>query len=191
MAQILKEEIKDKIIKSAINNFYSSGYKFATMKEIAKDAAIPTGLIYSYFKNKEDLFSCIVNPALKCIDSIYQIEKGINAEENIFEIELPAIVNLLKQFHFEFVILLEKSEGSCFSNIKDELIQNIKDHLENLSFIQEKNIESFLLHIFSSNLIEGITEIAKYYKNEAWAEKILTMLLNYHFIGIKAIINSI
>ena len=47
MAQVLKDEIRENILKAALQEFYEKGYKSAAMREIASKAKIPTGLIYS------------------------------------------------------------------------------------------------------------------------------------------------
>ena len=52
MAQVLKDEIRENILKAALQEFYEKGYRPAAMREIAGRAKIPTGLIYSYYKNK-------------------------------------------------------------------------------------------------------------------------------------------
>lgn len=55
MAQVLKDEILEDILKAALQEFYEKGYRPAAMREIAGRAKILTGLIYSYYKNKESL----------------------------------------------------------------------------------------------------------------------------------------
>ena len=62
MAQVLKEEIREKILKAALEEFYCRGYKSSAMRNIAEKAKIPTGLIYSYYKNKEALFDAVLRP---------------------------------------------------------------------------------------------------------------------------------
>uniref|UniRef100_UPI0025B0A6A0 TetR/AcrR family transcriptional regulator n=1 Tax=Enterocloster clostridioformis TaxID=1531 RepID=UPI0025B0A6A0 len=64
MAQVLKDEIRDRILKAALQEFFDKGYKSAAMRNIALEAKIPTGLIYSYYKNKEELFYAVLRPVL-------------------------------------------------------------------------------------------------------------------------------
>ena len=75
MAQVLKDEIREKILAAALDEFYDSGYKMAAMRNIAANAQIPTGLIYSYYKNKADLFDAILRPVL------YDWERVLTAGE--------------------------------------------------------------------------------------------------------------
>ena len=60
MAQFLKNEVKDQIKDSAINVFTEKGYQKASIKEIADDAGVSVGNVYRYYKNKEDLYSHVI-----------------------------------------------------------------------------------------------------------------------------------
>ena len=62
MAQVLKEEIRERILSAALQEFYDKGYRAAAMRSIAKQAMIPTGLIYSYYQSKEALFDAVLSP---------------------------------------------------------------------------------------------------------------------------------
>ena len=61
MPQVLKEEIYERIFQAGIDVFYEKDYRSAKMQDIADKAQIPVGLIYTYFKNKEQLFTEIVS----------------------------------------------------------------------------------------------------------------------------------
>ena len=61
MAQVLKEEVRNRILEAAEKVFYKKDYRGAKLTEIAKEADIPVALIYTYFKNKEVLFDAVVS----------------------------------------------------------------------------------------------------------------------------------
>src|SRR5918993_5468456 len=54
-----KQNIKNKIIESAIITFSKYGYDKSRMNDIAITANLSKGTIYLYFKNKEELFNAI------------------------------------------------------------------------------------------------------------------------------------
>ena len=58
--QVLKEAIRNKILQAAEEVFYAKDYRSARLIDIAKKAGVPVALIYTYFKNKEELFGEIV-----------------------------------------------------------------------------------------------------------------------------------
>ena len=70
MAQILKDEIKERIVESAKTEFLEDGYEKASMRKIAGKSQITVGNLYHYFKNKEELNSFIVGPALGKIQKL-------------------------------------------------------------------------------------------------------------------------
>jgi AcrR family transcriptional regulator len=59
VTQQYKENIKNKIIESAISTFSKYGYDKSRMDDIAKTAKLSKGTLYLYFKNKEELFNAI------------------------------------------------------------------------------------------------------------------------------------
>ncbi len=67
--QIKKDEVKNKILKSAKNEFLKHGYQGASLRTIANNLGLSKGAIYPYFKNKEAVFIELVKePA----ENLYQ-----------------------------------------------------------------------------------------------------------------------
>lgn len=56
---------KANIIKAAEMSFASFGYKATTMDSVARIANVGKGTIYTFFKNKEELFSEIMNQFIR------------------------------------------------------------------------------------------------------------------------------
>jgi len=50
-------EKKERIINAGLQLFCEKGYYNTNTAEIAKKAGVSTGLVYSYFKNKDDIFA--------------------------------------------------------------------------------------------------------------------------------------
>jgi hypothetical protein len=44
--------------------------------------------------------------------------------------------------------------------------------------------DSFLMHILAMNLVEGILEITRNYKNDEWAKNNIESLMKYHIRGM-------
>lgn len=68
----LHEERKKQIIQAAIHVFSRWGVSKAKMSKIADEAGISHGLIYHYFKSKEELFNVLIEQAAKT--SVTEIE---------------------------------------------------------------------------------------------------------------------
>jgi len=56
-----KKEKEQAIFEAALKIIKQKGFHKARMSDISKEAGISYGLVYHYFKNKEDLFDAIIN----------------------------------------------------------------------------------------------------------------------------------
>ena len=60
--QVLKEDIRGRILKVARQQFERKGYSKTSMREIAELSSVGVGNIYNYFTNKDELFREVVRP---------------------------------------------------------------------------------------------------------------------------------
>ncbi len=64
MPQVLKDEVRERIVGAALRVFADRGYAGATMTAIAHRARMGTASIYRYYASKRELFDAIVTPEL-------------------------------------------------------------------------------------------------------------------------------
>lgn len=187
MPQVLKDEVRNRILEAAEEVFYEKDYSIAKLSEIAEKASVPVALIYTYFKNKEVLFDSIV-------ESVYvYFEAGLEEEENLpsgtaserFEMAGESYVMSLLKMRKKLIILMDKSAGTKHVNAKDEFISKIQEHIE-ASFTREARgkYDPILSHILASNFTEGLLEIARHYKGYEWAKNIFKLLAQCYYHGV-------
>ncbi len=108
------EDRREQIIGAAMRVFAQKGFDRATNKDIAREAHITPGLIYHYFKSKEDLLKVAIesNPLRQLLRSIppqlpemspedllrYVAERILSATEDedfvrVFRIYLPEVIH--------------------------------------------------------------------------------------------------
>lgn len=192
MVQVLKDNVKEKIYKAAIEEFYEKGFLKARMQDIAKKADISVGLTYSYYNNKEDLFAAIVEPIYKEIIQSIEHEEGRDSEigdpSNFFEQELVFILRLLREKREFFLILIDRSKGTRFEKAKEQIIDVTKEHIKRQLSTkinsQLYKINEVFYHILAINFIEGLLEISRHYQGSKWAENMLKMLMHQYFYGV-------
>ncbi len=88
------EETRQKILDAALRMFRELGFEQATMREIAKQAGVATGLAYYYFPKKEDLvmaFYVQVNAQMRP-----QVQEALAANRKL-EAKIRALI--LVKFH--------------------------------------------------------------------------------------------
>jgi AcrR family transcriptional regulator len=64
MPQVLKDEVRARILDGALEVFARDGFESATMTSIAKTAGVGAASIYRYYASKEELFAAVITPEL-------------------------------------------------------------------------------------------------------------------------------
>ena len=105
--QVLKEDIRGRILTVARQQFGLKGYSKASMREIAELAGIGVGNIYNYFTNKDELFREVVRPVLHALEAMLQEHHGIRGED----IMMMRSEEYLKSCIDEYVSLIDKHRG--------------------------------------------------------------------------------
>lgn len=187
MAQVLKDEIRENILKAALQEFYQEGYKSAAMRNIAENAKIPTGLIYSYYKNKQALFDAVLRPVLYDWERVLTAggeNKGKHTNSEIYGLskaETECILNLFDHRQ-EFIILIDKSDGTKYENEKERFIKDIEEHLN--KHRNDNMDDEVFLHIIANNFVDGLMQIMYHYRGKEWAVMILHKLSKMYLSGI-------
>jgi AcrR family transcriptional regulator len=198
--QILKNDIKDKIIEAAVNEFSLNGYEKASMRDIARAAGISVSNTYNYYRNKAQLFETIIEPVYQQVktllaDSLKHSGKRLE-NDNILAF-IDDLVKLLMQMDARqrqlLIIMAEKSAGTRYAKAREDVITLLKMHLAEAvrrpgSQPQVEASQGYILTIIAANYIDGLMKIMKDYRSREWAEENIRALLTYHLNGIKGMI---
>jgi len=65
------EDRRQEIIRAAMEVFARNGFGGSTTREIAKNAGISEAMIYSHFRNKQDLYTAIIDEKLQESEPLY------------------------------------------------------------------------------------------------------------------------
>ena len=60
----IRQATREQILKAAMDLFFTKGYHATSIEDIAKQAQISKGLLYHYFKGKEDVLAALVDVRL-------------------------------------------------------------------------------------------------------------------------------
>ena len=190
MPQVLKDEVRSRILRAAEDVFYEKDYSTAKLSEIAERASVPVALIYTYFKNKEVLFDSIVSSVYSNYEDGFEAEErqeSGNASERFEKAGESYVFSLLKM-RKKLIILMDKSAGTQHVHAKNELISKMQTHIEEGLKRQAKmGYDPMLSHILASNFTEGLLEIARHYKGDEWAKKIFKLLAQCYYHGVNSL----
>ena len=133
--QLKKKDLQMTIQKTALEMFYREGYTKTKMSDIAKEMGMSVGNIYTYFKNKHELFYTVVPEetilyfeeviltTIKVYNDVLVDQK--NSEDFISLIEKQ--MTLLVGNYREVVIMLDKNEGTIYEGMKERLIAEMTE----------------------------------------------------------------
>lgn len=126
---------RQEILEAAERSFSLFGYKATTMDQVAKIANVGKGTIYTFFKNKEELFNAII---LKMIHEMRAVADKANIEGVSFEENAHARLMKILQFretHLLYAKLIEE-EQELRTPAVTEVLHTIESEIQ--TYIREK-----------------------------------------------------
>ena len=124
--QVLKEDIRGRILAVAEQRFGQQGYSKTSMREIAGAVGVGVGNIYNYFRNKDELFCEVVRPVLHAMEAMLQEHHGIRGEdvmtmrsEKYLKACIDEYVSLIETHRSLLEILLFRAQGSSLEHFRE------------------------------------------------------------------------
>ena len=147
----MKQALRDKIVKKAIQLTTKNGLQFPSTKEIASACKISQPSIYYYFRDKQELLSeCAFYVATKTSKCIASVANPSDTVEEAYKAALNAVVKLIKSNTGEakFYLLVQTSLKQ-FHNDEEQLkrLITLATPTEN---IFHRGIEEGILHKFTN-----------------------------------------
>lgn len=185
--QVLKPEIREKILAAAEELFYETDYAGTSMRKIAENVGISFSNLYKYFDDKQALFAAIIDPFYHRIQtdltSLFN-EEHPPMELGIIERVTQQIIHLVQTDRRKFVILMGRSTETPYANFRDEVVGMLAKHMSK-SVNPNLLRNDFILPVLASNFFEGILKIAESSNNEpSFITDNVHTLVRYHMAGI-------
>ena len=122
-----KEERPQEIADAAFSAFAENGYAGTRVDDVAKRAGVSKGLMYLYFKTKEELFKAVIkNVVIKRVDSlISMVETSPLSSEEFMRGPLLAFMKKIPRSPVAVVIRLLLSEGPRHPDLVDYYWENV------------------------------------------------------------------
>lgn len=169
--QVLKDQVRSRIMTSAKSEFLEKGFAHASMRVIAENSEITVGNIYRYFSSKQSLFEEVVCPAylsLKGLLESIQINEEIPLPPErylvIREKFVGEISDAISKHHAEILILFNGTTGTDYEDALNEVSKMIFDVLEKYvmaPLASRKSVQNLkaLGRLISNGLVEAINDL--------------------------------
>ncbi|OOM71437.1 fatty acid metabolism regulator protein [Clostridium puniceum] len=173
---------KNLIFESAIKIFSESGYRGATMDDIAANAGLVKGTLYYHFKSKEEIFNFIVQEGLKILQNqVIEIqEMNIGPIEKLIKICKIQLTFLYGYTDF-FKVVMSQLWGN--ESRQDELRQKIRIYISEI----EVNIKNAMEN---GQIEKGDTELIAFQFFGSLCSSAIYESIHIEKISLEDIINS-
>ena len=129
--QKVKDERRDQILRSALSLFATKGLAATKITDIAQKTGMSQGLIYHYYKSKEEIFTWLIGSAMqKMNEAALNLEKlPVSAKEKI----IIAIEGLLKGFEQNadtanyYFLITQTALSDAYPEVAKEIIRTQND----------------------------------------------------------------
>lgn len=126
---------RQQIIDAATRSFSLYGYKATTMDQVAKLGNVGKGTIYTFFKNKEELFDVIITDLITNMKQVATeaIDPSLPFKDNVHQ----ALYGML-EFRLKHQLTIKLFQED--RDIGTPVVQNVMSQVENeiLDFIKDK-----------------------------------------------------
>lgn len=123
------------IVEAATKSFSLFGYKATTMDQVAKLANVGKGTIYTFFKNKEELFEEIISTLVK--EMIAEAESVIQPDLPFTENVHRALYRLLEfRSQHQLMIKLVQEETEMGTLAVSEMLQHVENQI--IAYLKQK-----------------------------------------------------
>lgn len=170
-----KDNVRENILNAGKKEFFKNGYKDASMRDIAASAEITPGNIYRYFESKEELLDAIVKPTYEKVEEITKLKGKIRFDvfgrtNGFINLAINYSLDIIALYRYEIIILLNKSKGSKYQDVKEQLVEFTTTSINNT--YPESNIE--LARVFASAAVSSVLTIMEEYLDEPDKIKVLS-----------------
>lgn len=175
-------EKKEKILEAGYRLFNDKGYYKTSTPEIAAEAGVSIGCLYSYFKDKHEIFMEIYTQYESNFNKIHQnLQKNFLSEnpdpDKCFREFIEAMIKVheeSKGFQRELNVLYY-SDPDVFQK-RNEQIKEVQE----IALVYLKQFQNILVvedleaaSIISSDIISAIVDRISFYENSVERERIL------------------
>lgn len=173
-------EKRNKIIEAGYQLFCEKGYHNTNTAEIAKLAGVSTGIVYSYFKDKKDIFMYVVEEYENSVAApVYELLKNSGAQMDMEKVIRQIIKvltdshTLVKSVHEEMEALshTDKEIGELFCEFQSNIAHTLVDLMDRLNIRPTNAYEKAHLIV---DIIENLIHEIVYHQHEYLNYEVMT-----------------
>lgn len=175
--QVLKEEVRRRIMKAAEKEFQKSGFERTSMRTISKNADMSVGNLYRYYKGKDELFGTIVDKLAVELEKM--LANTPDDPESSIGYLFDNIKALQEDYSAEWLVLFGGSTGTKYSKLANKTHQTLQNSIAGI--FQKKGMNPELAGPSAAAMIVAINDIFQSEKSTKKACRLTNEFLDYMF----------
>lgn len=193
------EEAVGQILECAKEEFMQKGFADASMRTIAEKAGFTTGMLYSRFADKNELFSALVKEGA---DKLYSYFTDVQEEfaefpatQQVAEMQtytsskMRTVIDIIYEYFDTFKLIVCHSVGSSYDRYIDRMIEYETDSTERFMRVLQENgtlvktVRRDINHMLASALFNGIFEVVAHDFPKEDALEYVNAVCDFFFAG--------
>lgn len=193
------EEAVGQILECAKEEFMQKGFADASMRTIAEKAGFTTGMLYSRFADKNELFSALVKEGA---DKLYSYFADVQEEfaefpaaQQVTEMQtytsgkMRTVLDIIYEYFDTFKLIVCHSAGSSYDRYIDRMIEYETDSTERFMRVLQingtsvKTVRRDINHMLASALFNGIFEVVAHDFPKEDALEYVNAVCDFFFAG--------
>ena len=189
--QVIKDEVRHKILTEAQHLFLQRGYDRTSLQMIAEKVNISKSNLYRYFDSKEALFYELTDSAaeglkrliLRLRDKRFDPSTGQREYQFLLTEET---LHLFTEEKYGLLLIMEQAHGTRYEGLRDSMVELLAAKIAPLLADEDNSL--LQAQIMAKNLIDGAVMILKNRVRPWEIRTNLNRLVEYHTKGIDALL---
>lgn len=130
MPQVLKEEVRERILEAALAVFAEQGFGGATIQAIAAQAGIGAASLYRYYASKDELFDAVITPALATeFEQLLEqrvralAKRGLGRDVEVPDDQAEPMLRFWVEHRLAVVVLLDRAQGTAYERFGERFVE--------------------------------------------------------------------
>lgn len=185
--QVQKDYIRNSILESALEEFSSKGFRYATMNSIAERSKISKSNLYRYFSSKEDICHELLKIPSAEIKNTLTVLTGTEllkySNDEIAKKMTEVLYPVLTGYRKEIMIIISTDAPLEAASLKIMVEQGL---MKNFLAFDSKRTPKGFAETLVKMLMAGIENILINYKSDKNMKDQIESMLRYHLRGVLA-----
>lgn len=190
--QIIKEELRNRILEIAEQEFLQNGFDKASLRVIAKKCGTTIGNLYHYFSNKEALFEDLVKQEYNAF--FYLMEHNQNSQLIHYDPSHSNDISFKKMFYENieklmpvftkrFFLLIDCSQKTKFETSRKQVLSMIEQHVKMHFMEYGVSVTPGFEITLSEQLLTGLLHIIKTCEDENMKRLLISDMFAFYMAG--------